>query len=282
MRKGNLLPTVFVFALGAIMLSGCGDNATAKTAKDTAPAVREERTEPVVTALPPEKVPQEDIWEDAASPPEEDVVEPTVDIDEIRHEYPNQNFYTYEEYVGTSWEEVNWQDINIIGPGPAGHLAKDEYGLPVQDEFWLADGSFDGVGYLLCCGAQEVIISPGFTNVYFGKIHDPWNSTPEEMPLLTIDYTSSKTVSRISFFNFSIATSSNTDQAISFHDLSKYPSQNHPTSASAVEQMRILIYAYKNCDLYATECPLDGMNLSHQAESRNDREFTCTEESMWQ
>ena len=270
------------------MLSGCGDNATAKTAQDTAPAVREERTEPTTTAPPAEEnpqeeAPQEETWEDATSPPEEDVVEPTVDIDEIRHEYPNQNFYTYEEYVGTSWEEVNWQDINIIGPGPAGHITKDEYGLPVQDEFWLADGSFDGVGYLLCCGAQHVGISPDSIRAYFGGIHTTTYGTTDEFPLLDISGSSGGTVG-VLFFNFEIVTLNNTANGTgtaSLYDPNKYPPQNHPATAITLSRLRDALYACRTCDLYATDCPLDGKNIPHLTKSRDNNSFTCTEESMW-
>lgn len=301
MKKGIVI--ILIAAFVASMLTACG-----KSAKATASPAESATDEPTVVVTHPVVADEEltipigkdeeeydpeagkPALEDPNSLPAPPAEESTTDIsvesesivtniDELRHEYPDMVFYTYEDYVGTDWQGTNWQDINIVGPGPVGHIAKDEYGLPVQDEFWLNDGSFDGVGYLLCCGAKHVGISTGFIQAYFGGIHTTTYGTTDEFPLLTISSENNSTTSTIAFFNFEISVSSGTGNGItSFYDTNKYPPQNYPIDTTAIQQLRGLLYSYKNCDLYATNCPLDGMNIPHHTTSRDGNTFICKEQ----
>ncbi|MBQ3409998.1 hypothetical protein IJG66_01405 [Candidatus Saccharibacteria bacterium] len=260
MRKGNLLPVILV--LGAIMLSGCGDNATAKTAKDTAPAVREERTEPVVTALPPEEVPQEDTREDAASPSEE-------------AEDPSSPDYFYQP--GSYDIEQLGETIFITNPHTGKIYQKDQFRLPRQDYFWIDSNTFDCIGYAFACGAEQVMFSPTSFIISFGGIKPASQeafSSADNRPYIRIEFSKGQNLEyrnslEVNDISYSAGTDSayqtpppGTESSICYlYDQEQYQPMDYPVYTYYIGALPNLIAHIVNGE--TGNCPLDGYSIPH-------------------
>ncbi len=168
-RKHRAVIVLLMLVLTICFIGGCGKKKTGSddSKDDTSEEIAETKEAGLQDGNPEEEDIEQPIMEENAETGNE-----AIDFTSPDYVYvPSYNC----ENIGDEWPLEN-----IIIDRPADMedkpYRKDEFGLPMQEYFWINDNTFDTVGYYFACGASYVSImgrnqegTGNLINAYFDR-----------------------------------------------------------------------------------------------------------------